>query len=158
MTATGRIASINISAGGVPKRPVPEARVTTWGLDGDGHRDTENHGGPDRAVCIFSLEVIDALVREGHTLGPGSLGENVTVEGVPWDRIAPGERLRLGDDVVLEITRYTTPCTNIRGSFLGHEYSRVSQKRHPGWSRVYARVLATGAIRRGDPVVSLSSS
>lgn len=158
MNGTGRIASINVSPGGVPKHPVPEARVTPLGLEGDGHRDTEHHGGPDRALCLFSVEVIQALTREGHTLGPGSLGENVTLEGLDWDGMVPGERFRLGDDVVIEVTRYTSPCVNIRASFLRHDYSRVSQKRHPGWSRVYARVLSTGAIRRGDPVVRLPES
>ena len=158
MTASGRIVSINVSPGGVPKLPVPEARVTSLGLEGDGHRDMEHHGGPDRAVCVFAAEVIEALTREGHTLGPGSLGENVTIEGIAWDQVAPGHRFRLGDEVVIEVTRYTSPCVNIRTSFVGHEYSRVSQKRHPGWSRVYARVLAPGAIRQGDPVVPLSTS
>ena len=37
-------------------------------------------------------------------------------------------------------------------AFKDGDYARVSQKRHPGWSRVYARVLATGSIRQGDPV------
>ena len=40
--------------------------------------------------------------------------------------------------------------------FLGRDYSRVSQKRHPGWSRVYARVLVEGALRAGDGVRILS--
>ena len=38
------------------------------------------------------------------------------------------------------------------GSFKDGEFARVSQKRHPGWSRVYARVLVEGTIRQGDPV------
>jgi MOSC domain-containing protein YiiM len=38
------------------------------------------------------------------------------------------------------------------GSFKDREFARVSQKRHPGWSRVYARVLVEGRIRRDDPV------
>ena len=42
--------------------------------------------------------------------------------------------------------------------FKGGDFSRVSEKRHPGWSRVYARVLAAGAIRQGDPVRLLSAA
>jgi MOSC domain-containing protein YiiM len=53
---------------------------------------------------------------------------------------------------MLEITRYTSPCLNIRPSFSHGDYSRVSEKRHPGWSRVYARVVATGRIAAGDAV------
>lgn len=67
-------------------------------------------------------------------------------------KVTPGRRLRVGDDLVLEVTRYTSPCTNINAAFLGGDYARVSQKRHPGWSRVYTRVLGPGLVRRGDPV------
>jgi len=59
--------------------------------------------------------------------------------------------LTAGDEVVLEVTRYTTPCFNIRPAFRGGDYSLVSQKRHPGRSRVYARVIATGMLHGGDP-------
>jgi MOSC domain-containing protein YiiM len=58
--------------------------------------------------------------------------------------------------VVAEVTRYTSPCGNITPFFTGGDYSRVSQKRHPGDSRVYARVLTEGSIRAGDPVRLLS--
>jgi MOSC domain-containing protein YiiM len=150
--SAARIAQISVSPGGVPKRPVPAARVTPLGLDGDGHRDREHHGGPERAVCLFAMEQIEALRAEGHAAVPGALGENVTVEGLEWSRVVPGTRLALGDDVVVEVTRYTSPCVNIRVAFHDGHYSRVSQKRHPGWSRVYARVLREGEISAGDPV------
>ena len=52
----GRVVQINVSPGGAPKLPVPSARVTTDGLEGDGHRDLEHHGGPERALCLFSLD------------------------------------------------------------------------------------------------------
>jgi MOSC domain-containing protein YiiM len=126
--------------------------VTARGVAGDAQRDHEHHGGPDRALCLFAMETIRALQAEGHPVEPGHIGENLTVEGLDWVAVKPGARLLLGDDVLLEITRYTSPCLNIRASFTGGNYGRVSQKLHPGSSRVYARVLRTGAIRRGDPV------
>jgi MOSC domain-containing protein YiiM len=58
----------------------------------------------------------------------------------------------LGERVLLEVTRYTTPCQTIRGVFTGGDIARVSQKTHPGWSRVYAQVLVEGLIRRDDPI------
>jgi MOSC domain-containing protein YiiM len=131
---------------------VESADVTVGGVAGDAQRDRELHGGPDRALCLFSMELIRALQTEGHPITPGQIGENLTVEGLDWNKVAPGARLLLGEDVLVEVTRYTSPCTNIRAAFTGGEYARVSQKRHPGASRVYARVLRTGAIRRGDPV------
>ena len=149
---TGRIVQISVSPGGVPKNAVPSATVTRSGLEGDAHRDLEHHGGPDRAVCLFSLERIQALQAEGHPVVPGALGENVTIEGVDWKDVVPGRRLELGGHVLLEVTRYTSPCLNIKPAFSHGDYSRVSQKRHPGWSRVYARVLVPGHIATGDSV------
>jgi MOSC domain-containing protein YiiM len=152
MSHEGRIVQISISAGGVPKRPVDEARVTAAGIDGDGHRNTRYHGGPDRALCLYSIERIRALAAEGHPIVPGSIGENVTIEGLEWSDVAPGTRMRLGERVVIEVTRYTSPCFNITASFTDGDYSRVSQKQQPGSSRVYARVLMEGVIRRDEPV------
>jgi MOSC domain-containing protein YiiM len=150
VSEAGRIVQLSVSNGGVPKHAIETARVTPLGLEGDAHRDREHHGGPDRAVCLFAIEAIRELQGDGHPLVPGALGENVTLEGLDWSAVQPGSRLRLGDEVVLEVTRYTSPCLNIRPAFLNGDYSLVSQKRHPGRSRVYARVITTGTLRRGD--------
>src|SRR5262245_15786695 len=101
---TGSIVQVNISPGGVPKLPILEARVDQNGLAGDDHEDKVHHGGPDRAVCLFAIERIEALAAEGHPIGPGSTGENVTTRGIDWDQVVPGARLRLGDQLVIEIT------------------------------------------------------
>ena len=144
---------ISVSNGGVPKRAVPHARVTKDGVEGDRQRNREAHGGPDRAVCLYSLEVIEALRKEGHSIAPGSAGENFTLAGLDWKHIGPGTRLRIGDEVHLEVVSYTAPCTHNRCWFKDEDFSRMSQKKHPGWSRVYARVLSEGTVRQGDPVV-----
>ena len=98
MTSAGRIVQLSVSPGGLPKRAVPEVRVGALGLEGDGHRDREHHGGPERAVCLFSLEAIDTLRGEGHTVAPGALGENVTVAGLDWEAVTPGETVRFTPD------------------------------------------------------------
>jgi MOSC domain-containing protein YiiM len=146
-----RIDQISVSPGGVPKTAIPTAWVTTEGLEGDSHR-YRHHGGPERAVCLYSIEAMEWLRTEGHSIAPGSIGENVTVKGLDWSAVVPGRRVLLGERVLLEVTRYTTPCQTIRGVFKGGDIARVSHKAHPGWSRVYARVLVEGLIRRDDPV------
>jgi MOSC domain-containing protein YiiM len=98
------------------------------------------------------LERIRSLQAEGHPIDLGTAGENVTIEGIDWDRIGPGTRFRIGTEVVLEVASFTTPCKTIRASFTDGEFVRISQKLHPGWSRVYARVLSEGQIHSGDPV------
>jgi MOSC domain-containing protein YiiM len=147
----GRLESINISRGGVPKTGVFEALITADGLDGDSHRDLRFHGGPDRAVVLFSLDVIRLLQAEGHPIHPGSTGENLTVSGIQWDTIVPGTVIAAGP-VQLLVTNYTSPCEKIRHSFDSETFTRISQKVHPGWSRVSARVVEGGVVRVGDSV------
>ena len=152
MTQTGHLFQISISGGGVPKHALQRASIDTEGVAGDKHRDMEHHGGPDRAVCVFSLERIVALQGEGHPIYPGSAGENITISGVDWDTVIQGSRIQLGEQVVLEVTKYTEPCSNIRGSFADNNSNRIHQNKYAGWSRVYARVLQTGEVKVGDKV------
>jgi MOSC domain-containing protein YiiM len=157
MTKTGRppyphVHQINLSDGGVPKKPVLEARITKAGLEGDRQRNRKVHGGPDRAVCVFSLEVIERLQDEGHSIEPGSAGENLTLAGLDWAHIEPGVVLTIGPHVELEIKSYTAPCDLNARWFREGDFSRISHKKHPGWSRVYAKVLDGGIVRPGDVV------
>lgn len=147
----GEVRSINVSDGGVPKLSRQGATVRTSGIEGDRQRDLRFHGGPDRAVSLYSLDLIDALRSEGHPIAEGTIGENLTIAGVPWTAMTPGVRVDVGE-VSLELTSYANPCRNIAGSFLQGQILRVSERRHPGWSRVYARVLREGVIAVGDPV------
>ncbi|HEX8459749.1 MAG TPA: MOSC domain-containing protein [Pyrinomonadaceae bacterium] len=154
----GYIYQLNCSNGGVPKLPVAEAELTPTGLVGDRQRHPFIHGGPRRALCLYSLEVIQALQAEGHPIAPGSTGENVTVAGLDWTTLAPGRRLALGEEVVVELTSYANPCRNIRASFADGKFKRVSQKEHAGESRLYARVLSTGRLAVGQEVRVLEDS
>jgi MOSC domain-containing protein YiiM len=147
----GRLVSINVSNGGVPKLPVPECRVTKRGLDGDRQRDLRYHGGAERAVSLFSFERIEALRAEGHPIASGTIGENLTVAGLDWGQVLPGARMSVGP-VLLELTKFAAPCRHITPSFSDGDGSRVSHKLHPGWSRLYARVLEEGLVRVGDVV------
>lgn len=151
---TGMVISLNVSRGGVPKKPLTVVMVSQSGLETDAHN-YRGHGGPDKAVCIYPVEHIRALQQEGHPIAIGTTGENVTVEGLEWSLMTPGAQVRIGD-VVVEITSYTRPCKTIRESFIGGRFGRISQKAHPGWSRVYARVITEGKISSGDAVEVIS--
>jgi MOSC domain-containing protein YiiM len=153
----GRIFQLSVSNGGVPKLAVREAVLAASGLEGDRQRDRRFHGGPDRAICLFALERVLELQAEGHPIYPGSVGENVTVVGLDWSRLAPGARLALGEEALVEITSYTSPCKKIAASFAGGDFKRISQKLHPGHSRLYARVLRPGRLGVGQSVASVES-
>ncbi|MCP4401963.1 MAG: MOSC domain-containing protein [bacterium] len=146
------IFQINISDGGVPKLPVHHATVTSLGLDGDDQNNKELHGGPNKAICLYSLERIKELQTEGHAVFPGSTGENVTVTGLDWTQVIPGTQLQLGTDVLLEITQYTRPCYKLENSFQDGQILRMAHEQHPGWARVYAKVLSPGELRIGDHI------
>ena len=141
----------------MPKLPVPECRVTVNGLTGDRQRDLRFHGGPSRAVCLYSLEVIRALQAEGHPIAIGSAGENLTVSGVEWTVMTPGRRVRVGP-VLLELTNYALPCSNLVPYFRDGKFIRISQRVHPASGRLYARVLEEGVVRPGDSVEVLDST
>jgi len=147
----GTLHSINVSNGGVPKLARHAAAVRVGGVEGDRQRDLRYHGGPLRAVSLYSLELIQALQREGHPLDVGCIGENFTLAAVAWARMVPGAALE-GGELQLELTDYAGPCGNLRPYFIGGDFMRVSQKAHPGWSRLYARVLREGSVQIGDAV------
>ncbi|GAB4483672.1 MAG: MOSC domain-containing protein [Anaerolineales bacterium] len=146
-----RVFQINLSDGGVPKRAVARVWVGRLGLAGDGHRDLLHHGGEERAVCLYSLERILALQAEGHPIYPGSVGENLTMREVAWEKLQAGTVFRFHGGVELMLTRPTTPCQTIVASFKEGAITRILQRENPGWSRWYARVLREGELCVGEP-------
>ena len=147
---TARIFQLARSGGGVPKLGVHEARVTPLGLEGDVQKHTKIHGGPERALCLYSLELIQKLQAEGHPIFPGSTGENVTISGLDWSQLRAGSQLWLGTQVLVELTRVSEPCKTIRASFTGANIKRLEVPREMRW---YTRVLREGMVRVSDPVV-----
>ena len=67
--------------------------------------------------------------------------------------MAPGLRLRIGADALAEVTFPAAPCSKNAGWFADRDFRRMSEERHPGWSRWYARVLVGGDVTTGDAVV-----
>ncbi len=152
------ITHLHISPGGVPKLPQPTVQITRAGIQGDGQRDLEHHGGPNRAVCLYALELIEALNAEGHPIFPGAAGENVTIQGLDWPALRFGQRLRLGPTAVIELTCFANPCYNLIPYFLNGDFKRISAKVYPGWSRFCGRVLCEGLVSVGDAVTLLDDS
>jgi MOSC domain-containing protein YiiM len=122
----GTIYSINIRKdGGVPKYPVSSVYLGKNNVEGDKQNDLEYHGGPTRAVCLFSLEKIEALQREGHPIQPGTTGENLTIEGIDWELMEIGSKLSIGE-VEIELTGPAPPCKTISESFGSEGFIRIS--------------------------------
>ena len=154
---TGTIVQVSISAGGLPKRAVPEGLITHFGIEGDGHAHPVIHGGPRKAILLIAPEAIEQLRVNGYPLFPGALGENLTTVGIDVRELRIGDRLRAGS-ALLEITQPRGPCLqlDVYGPSLKADISddRVRQLDHtsPRWgmSGFYASVVTPGPVRAGD--------
>jgi MOSC domain-containing protein YiiM len=150
----GSVASINVSHGGVPKRPIPGGWVDRLGLEADAHEEPEPiHGGVDQAISIYGVESIARVVADGHRAFPGAFGENLTLAGIDLGELQIGDRLAIGDGgLVLELTARAEPCQTIAHWFVERRIARISSKVHPRDARWYARVVNEGPMTTGDRV------
>jgi MOSC domain-containing protein YiiM len=82
-------------------------------------------------------------------LEPGTIKENVTVEGLAVMKLEPGTRLRLGDRAVLEVNKVCEPC------FRMDEIRDGLRLELDGRRGMMTTVVEGGAIRVGDPIVVL---
>ncbi len=152
----GVVASVNANAGGVPKPPVAGARVLTLGLDVDAHSEPPPiHGGPDGAVCLYAQEAVERVRADGHAAFPGAYGENLTLLGIDWGALVPGDRLAVGDGadaLLLELVKHAAPCQTIAHWFDERRIARISGQVTPQDARWYARVLREGWVAAGMAV------
>lgn len=158
---TPRVIQINISGGGIPKKPIPVGTVTFTKVEGDNWNDRRFHGWPDQAICLYSLELIDELKAEGFPLFPGALGENFTTEGLDFRAVRLGDRYRVGDEVEIRITKIRVPCRTI--TVYGEGIIKATydlEVKHgnvntPKWGRsgYYAEVSKEGRVYPDDPIV-----
>jgi MOSC domain-containing protein YiiM len=157
---TGRVHQVNVSRGGVPKLPVAGTQVRRLGLDGDGHTEPEPiHGGELQAVSLYCVEAIARVAADGHQAFPGAYGENLTLEGIEWSTLGPGDRLAIGaGGLLVELTKYAAPCQTIAHWFIDRQIARISPKIHPEDARWYARVIVEGRVGTSDAVEVLQAA
>jgi len=138
-----KIVSIAVSKKkGTPKTPVEEAYlVKEHGLEGDAH------SGPwHRQVSLLASESIDQAKAQGLNVNFGDFAENIATVGIDWKTLPIGTRVRLGAQVLLEITQIGKECHN-RCAI----YYKAGDCIMPR-EGVFARVLEEGPIRCGDPI------
>jgi MOSC domain-containing protein YiiM len=139
---------------GLPKMAVNDAFITKLGLKGDHNnfRSTKKADDPDMAVLIITQDIIDELNNEGWPIKPGDLGENLTITGLDYKSIKPGQILDVGS-AKIEISFICEPCTNLRVlSYVGNEkvntFIKTMMNRR-GW---YSKVLRSGKVSKNDKV------
>jgi MOSC domain-containing protein YiiM len=145
MTAT--LIQLNVSPGGMPKLPVMFARVTRSGVEGDKQRNLKFHGGPNRAVCIYSEELYGELRDAGIDMTFGSVGENFSTRGLDLRRVAKGDCLSVGTDgCVVQITDVRVPCNQLK------KWDPELPELIVGRSGWVAKVIAEGVVKPGDVI------
>ncbi len=145
----GRIDSLQASGGGVPKSPIPQAEIGPAGISIDVQGNRNHHGRPWQAICLYSTERLVELRSEGHPIGAGTTGENLTISGVDWSKMRGGLTITIGE-VVLVTSSPAAPCQKIGDSFVDRNWNRIDHVDHPGWARWYASVICGGIVHPGD--------
>lgn len=126
-------------------------QVALLGIPGDFIGDTTNHGGRDQAVYLYGdLDYAWWSKELGKPLGPGTFGENLTIEGLESTNFSVGDRLQIGS-TTLEITAPRTPCSTLArrmgDPMFVKKYRRAER---PG---LYCRVVRVGTVQAGDEVL-----
>jgi MOSC domain-containing protein YiiM len=144
-------------ATGVHKQPVDgPVVVKKLGLAGDEQADLTVHGGLDKAVYAYPVEHYafwqaqqSAALRREQALPPGSMGENLTLQGVLEHDVWIGDRLAIGS-ALFEVTEPRSPCYKFAARMgFSHAVKLMVQS---GASGFYLRVLQEGTITAGDAV------
>ena len=121
-----------------PMTPVREAvALSDEGLQGDLHARTNSA----RQVLLMDMETLDSFDLE-----PGTVKENITVQGLGFSGIRRGQVFFVGDEVTLEVTGPCLPCERM------DEIRPGLQEQLRGRRGVLAVVLNGGTIRVGDAI------
>ena len=127
---------------GVRKRNVGEAELKVdWGIVGDAHA-ADWH----RQVSLLAMESIEKMRALGLNVGPGSFAENITTQGIDLLSLPIGSQVRVGDEVVLEITQHGKICHD-RCAI----YYQVGDCVMPR-EGVFAKVIKGGQVKVGDTI------
>jgi MOSC domain-containing protein YiiM len=133
---------------GTPKQAVDEAEfVEDWGIADDAHA-----GRWHRQVSLLAAESIERMKELLPDLAQGAFAENVIVSGIDPSAIEVGDLLKIGSDVLLEITQLGKEC---------HEACEIQKTVGDcimPREGLFARVLEGGMARSGDSVTALEKS
>lgn len=131
---------------GTPKTDVGEGIIEVgFGLKGDAHG-----GAWHRQVSLLAIEQIETMKDKGFDVKPGSFAENICTEGFDLGSIHIGDRLRIGQTAILEVTQIGKEC-HTRCAI----YNKIGECIMPEQG-VFAKVIEGGVIRTGDTLEVLA--
>ena len=137
---------------GIRKQPVSEpARLGSPGFEGDGVADKKHHGGPDKAVCVYSTEHYRYWEKSlGIKLPPAAFGENFSVSDLHEEDICIGDIFQAGTAIV-QVSQPRQPCKTLAARYGRNDMVKLVVE--SGRTGFYFRVLYEGIVKRGDVLV-----
>lgn len=139
----------------IVKSAVSQLTVHLDCTDEDQQSNKKLHGGPEKVLHQFSPLHYFTLRKHfpDGEFEPGSIGENISVDGMDDATVYIGDVWKFGE-VVLQVSAPRAPCSKISQRFNIQNLDRfVGERGITGW---YYRVLETGVINVGDSVTLVS--
>ena len=127
---------------GIVKKQIHEAEfVSNWGISGDAHA-----GDLTRQVSLLAGESIDLVKDKLPQLSKGAFAENVITRGIALNSVQIGDKIQIGQNVILEITQIGKEC-----------HSACAIKKITGdcimpKEGIFCRVLHGGSVKNGDEI------
>lgn len=147
MPGPGTVVSVNLSA----KKTVRKTPGASGTLVRDrGFADDAHAGDWHRQVSLLAMESIEKMRAAGLDVGPGDFAENVTTSGIDLLALPVGSIVRIGDDVVLEISQIGKVCHTKCAIY--YQAGDCVMPREG----LFAVVREAGDVRVGDAVEVLS--
>lgn len=133
---------ISAKKGVVKKQQQRVVLKTDWGIETDGH------AGPwHRQVSLLAGESIDTVKEAMPTLKHGAFAENIVTRGIDLGHMAIGERLKIGDEAIVEVTQIGKECHN-KGCAIKKLTGDCIMPREG----IFAKVINGGAVQPGDAI------
>jgi MOSC domain-containing protein YiiM len=133
---------------GGAKKPVSRAVLRFGNFDGDRQADLANHGGLEKAVCVYPFDHYPYWSRQlGRDLKPGAFSKNLTVFGAIETEVCVGDVFRIGGARV-QVSQPRMPCSKLAGK----NGSKMLPKLIAivGYTGFYMRVLSEGVVAAGE--------
>ncbi|MEW9700555.1 MOSC domain-containing protein [Paenibacillus sp. SI8] len=136
---------------GIYKSPVSSSLyVSKVQLDGDGQADLINHGGEDKALCVYCEEhYLYWETAMDKKLEFGAFGENLTVRGLSEQEVCIGDTFEIGE-VVVQVSQPRQPCFKLAKRY--DVADLAVQVQDTGYTGYYFRVLKEGIIPVNPPI------
>lgn len=133
---------------GTCKKPVEKAiLIENYGIKGDAHADSNSH----RQISLLEIKSIDKIKKAGLNVGPGAFGENIIVSGLDFSDIKIGDRFKIGEEIILEVTQIGKECHSRCAIF--YKTGDCIMPREG----IFTKVIKGGIISKGDKICYYTS-